>query len=174
MIWEAVKYVTGGLSLAAFLAAVIAYIHRTQARSQERLLKAFSDDTGRIEAVKRTLEYFDVDTAGLTKEQRYDLALAQIHARARRYTIAAIVICVLAAMFAGLCSYAISQATFSRATIPGRAEPGADQHPTLAAAQPNTAPQHTAEPPITTSRPVKGPRLRGHRRHQCPAEGPGL
>jgi hypothetical protein len=78
MIWQAVQYVTGGLTFLTFIAAIALYGYRTRTRGQEQLLKSFSDDAGRVAAVQRALEYFDVDTAGLTKDQRYELALAQM------------------------------------------------------------------------------------------------
>ncbi|WP_295388976.1 hypothetical protein [uncultured Thiodictyon sp.] len=106
--WEAIQYVTTGLTFVAFLVTVIAWAYKSKSEERERLIQAASEDK-RADLVRSTLEFFDVDTTGLTKEQKYQLALAQIHERARRFRTMAIVVCVLALILAGVSAYAISQ-----------------------------------------------------------------
>lgn len=106
--WEAIQYITTGLTLVAFLVTVIAWTFKSKSEERERLIKAASEDK-RADLVRSALEFFDVDTAGLTKEQKYEIALAQIHARAQRFRTTAIVVCVLAVILAGISAYAISQ-----------------------------------------------------------------
>lgn len=56
-----------------------------------------------------TLEFFDIETASLTKTQKYELAIEQIRARARRFTVSAFVIVSLAAIAAVLAAFAIAE-----------------------------------------------------------------
>ena len=98
--WESIQYVTSSLTLVAFLASVIAWAFKSKSEERERLIKTTSEEQ-RAELVRLALQFFDVDTAGLTREQRYELALAQIHARARRFRTTAIVVCIVALTFAG-------------------------------------------------------------------------
>lgn len=106
--WEAIQYVTTGLTLVAFLVTVVAWAYKSKSEERERLIKTASEDK-RADLVRSALEFFDVDTTGLTKEQKYELALAQIHARAQRFRTTAITVCVLAVILAVISAYAISQ-----------------------------------------------------------------
>lgn len=106
--WEAIQYVTTGLTLIAFLVSVIAWTYKSKSEERERLIKTASEDK-RADLVRSALEFFDVDTVGLTKEQKYELALAQIHARAQRFRTTAVVVCVLAIVLAAVSAYAISR-----------------------------------------------------------------
>jgi tetratricopeptide (TPR) repeat protein len=104
--WEAIRNVTGGLSLVAFLGAAGLAAYRIHIRGEARTLETLPDSQ-RVEAVKRRLEYFDIDTMGLDNTQRYDLAKQQIEARAKRFAISAGVVCLLAGVFACLSAFAI-------------------------------------------------------------------
>jgi hypothetical protein len=106
--WVAIQYVTSGLTLVAFLVAVIAWVYKSKSEERERLIQAAPEDT-RPDLVHSALEFFDVNTVGLTRGQKYDLALVQIHARAQRFRTIAIVVCILAVILAGVSAYAISQ-----------------------------------------------------------------
>lgn len=106
--WEAIQYVTTSLTLVAFLVTVIAWAYKSKSEERERLIKTAAEDK-RSDLVRSALEFFDVDTTGLTKQQKYELALAQIHARARRFRITAMVVCVLAVILAAVSAYAIWQ-----------------------------------------------------------------
>lgn len=106
--WESIQYVTTGLTLVAFLVSVIAWVYKSKSEERERLIKTASEDK-RADLVRSALEFFEVDTTGLTQEQKYELALAQIHARAQRFRTTAIVVCVLAVILAVVTAYAISQ-----------------------------------------------------------------
>jgi len=79
--WEAIKYVGSGLTLAAFLAAVAAWVFKNKINEKERLIRsAPAEDRSKL--VMTTLEFFSVDARGLTQDQQYGLALRQIRARA--------------------------------------------------------------------------------------------
>jgi hypothetical protein len=71
----------------------------------------------RAPLVESALEVFRVDTGGLTKEQKYQLALRQIHARERRFRTVARVVVLLALLLAGVSAYAIAR------TMPAAAAP---------------------------------------------------
>ncbi len=119
--WQAIAYVSSGLTLAAFVAAVIARILKSKLEERERLIRA-ADGADRADLVRNALEFFNVEAADLTKEQQFKIALEQIEARGRRFAISAAVICFLAVVAALATAFAIAlnpardqQATASRA-----------------------------------------------------------
>lgn len=92
MPWEAIKYVSSGVTLLAFIAAVILAIYRRTLLSRERLIELAPADQ-RAKLVKATLqEFFDVDTDRMSENHAYQLAVEQIRARTRRYLINAFVL----------------------------------------------------------------------------------
>jgi len=93
--WQAITLVSSGLTLTAFLAAVVAWVYKSKADERERLIRTAKLDQ-RADLVRNALEFFDVDTAGLTKEQQYNIAIEQIHARAHRFKLVAALVCFLA------------------------------------------------------------------------------
>lgn len=98
--WNAISYVSSAVTLLAFIAAVIAAVLRTKILQKERLIKNVPEKD-RAQLVERTLEFFSIDTASLTRGQRYDLALRQINARAARFRTTAIVTVIIAVLAAG-------------------------------------------------------------------------
>lgn len=107
IMWQAIAYISSGLTLVAFLAAVVAWILKGKTEERERLIRTAKADQ-RADLVRNALEFFHVDTPGLTREQQYNVAIEQIRARAQRFRITAVVICCLAAFGAVLAAYAIS------------------------------------------------------------------
>jgi hypothetical protein len=98
--FQAIKYVTSGITLVAFLAATIAWVYRYRLKSRKQTIE-LAEPAARAALVERTLEFFTVDTAGLSNEQKYDLALRQIEARTERFhvsTKAALVVAGIAAL----------------------------------------------------------------------------
>jgi len=91
---NAIRYVTSGLTLTAFLATVVLSIYRRRMQSREKLIELAPGDK-RASLVESTLEVFSIDTARLTREQAYTLAVEQIRARAKRYQINAIVLLII-------------------------------------------------------------------------------
>src|SRR5438477_1211584 len=83
--FEAIKYVTGGLTLVAFIAAVVAALIRTSLKQKEGLIR-HATDARRSELVETALEGFRVDTADLTKRQKYELLTARMVLREGRLT----------------------------------------------------------------------------------------
>lgn len=106
MPWKAIAYVGSGLTLAAFIVAVAAWVYRTKVLERERTIR-LAPDNERTQLIERTLEFFDINTSGLSRQQKYDLALHQIHERARRFRITAVVVVVVACLAAGVSVFAI-------------------------------------------------------------------
>src|ERR1022692_740143 len=130
MPWDAIKYVGLGLTLAAFVVAAIAWLLKSKSEEKERLIDLAKDDE-RAGLVRDALEFFSVDTAGLTKAQQYQLALEQIRARAQRFKIIAIVVCIIAALGAGIAAYAIVHSIPSTKGAPVMATPAHDEQKSL-------------------------------------------
>lgn len=106
--WEAIAYVSSGFTLAAFIAAVSAWVLKEKSEEKRKLI-SLADDANRAELVQSALEFFHVETEGLTKEQKYQIAMRQIQARADRFRTTAILIGCLATTAAILSAYAISE-----------------------------------------------------------------
>ena len=106
--WEAIAYVSSGLTLTAFLAAVAAWVYKNKSEEKERLLQT-APQSQRAKLVEQALESFHVDTSSLTKQQQYDLAVQQIQARAQRFRWTAIVVVLLVLIAATIAAYAINR-----------------------------------------------------------------
>lgn len=107
-VWQAIAYVSSGVSLAAFLATAIAWVLKTKSEERERLIRTASE-SDRAPLVSDALEFFHVDAAGLTKQQQFEVALEQIRARGQRFRLTAAVICFLALLAAGVAAFAIAR-----------------------------------------------------------------
>lgn len=98
MSWNAIQFVSSGVTLVAFLAATILALYTRKMLSRERLIES-APESSRALLVQTTLKSFGVDTSQFTKVQAYDLALQQIRALKERYRLNCIVIsfvCTLA------------------------------------------------------------------------------
>jgi hypothetical protein len=105
--WEAIAFVSSGVTLTAFLAAVVAWAYKTKAEERERLIRTAKPDQ-RADLVRNALEIFHVDTTGLTREQQYSLAIEQIRARAQRLKVVAALVCFLSVVAAAVALFAIA------------------------------------------------------------------
>lgn len=94
-IWTAIKYVSSGITLVAFIVAVTAWVYRASILQKERQIRQ-APESARGDLVESALEFFRVDTSGLSAKQQYDLALEQIHAKALRFRSTAIVVVIIA------------------------------------------------------------------------------
>jgi len=102
--WNAIPYVTSGITLVAFIAAIAAWTYKSKLDERQRLIRTAPEgDRGPL--VRNALEFLNVDTAELTKQQQYNIALEQIHARAQRFKITAALIGFLAFIAAGVTLY---------------------------------------------------------------------
>jgi tetratricopeptide (TPR) repeat protein len=104
--WEALQYVGTGLSLVAFAVAAILLAYRARLTQRAEIIKSASEQE-RLEAIATTAEFFRVDVSGLTRAQQQDIALTQIHARARRDLLLAGVSLVVAILLAAIAMTAI-------------------------------------------------------------------
>jgi Flp pilus assembly protein TadB len=112
MPWHAIQYVSSSLTLIAFAIAAVLWAYRLKIKEQRRRIETAAEED-RAALVSKTLEFFDVDTANLTKEQRYNVAILQIKARGDRYLQG-----LLALIFFGvLCLAAFAVSKMSRVTV---------------------------------------------------------
>ena len=112
--WSAITQVTTGFTLIAFIVAVVAWAYRSRLLYRARLIES-TPETERTALVERALDLLVLDSAGLTREQKYLLARRQIAVRERRVRGAAVVGSLIAVLLAALGAYAI-----------GRGHPGLD------------------------------------------------
>src|SRR5205085_8666798 len=99
--WNSIAYVSSGLTLVAFIIAASVWIYRKWLLQKERLIRQ-APESERAKLVENALEFFNVDTVGLTKEQRYNLAIRQIHDKAVRFRITAFVVVIVAFLATGI------------------------------------------------------------------------
>jgi hypothetical protein len=105
--WGALRYVETGLSLVAFAIAAFLFAYRTRLARRAEIIKS-APKKQRLEAIATTAEFFRIDVSGLTRAQQRDIALAQIHARARRDRLLAGVSFVVATSLALIAVVSVS------------------------------------------------------------------
>jgi hypothetical protein len=106
--WEALKYVTGGISLVAFAIAAIIWLRKSNRDSLERSI-AHADKKDLPKVIAVALDRIVVETGGMIDEEKRRVLLAKIRADSVRDKQKAIVICVLAALVAAVAALAISR-----------------------------------------------------------------
>jgi hypothetical protein len=94
------------VGLVAFAVAAILLAYRARLKHRAEIIASASEKE-RLEAIATTAEFFRVDVSGLTRAQQQDIALTQIHARARRDLLLAGVSLVVAILLAGIAMAAI-------------------------------------------------------------------
>src|SRR5215470_2242830 len=104
--WQALQYVGTGLSLVAFAVAALLLAYRARLTNRAEIIKS-APEKERLEAIATTAEFFRVDVSGLTRAQQQDIALTQIHARARRDLLLAAVSLAVAILLAAVAIVAI-------------------------------------------------------------------
>lgn len=95
--WTAIKYVSSGITLIAFICALAAWLYKSYLRRRERLINSVPENQ-RAGLVERTFLLFKVDTAKLTREHQYNLALEQIHEQTKKFMVTAGVIVIIAGL----------------------------------------------------------------------------
>lgn len=103
--WNAITYVSSGLTLIAFVTACGVWIYRRHILGTERRIQ-LAPEAERAVLVEQTLEFFRVDTSRLSRQQQYEIALRQIDARAAKFRLTAILIFALAIITAMVALYA--------------------------------------------------------------------
>src|SRR5687767_3833872 len=86
MPWQAIMYVSSGLTLAAFLAATFAYIWSLSLRREKELIESAPPEH-RGPLVQDALERFHINTDSLTGPAKVELALKQLESRNQRFAI---------------------------------------------------------------------------------------
>lgn len=81
---DAIVNVTTGLTLIAFITACAALLAKNSSAKKERLIKS-APESERGPLVMAAMEFFHVNTGGLTKEQQYSIAIQQIGNRRDRF-----------------------------------------------------------------------------------------
>src|SRR5258707_10181075 len=104
--WQAMQYVGTGLSLVAFIVAALLLAYRARLTNRADIIKS-APEKERLDAIATTAEFFRVDVSGLTRAQQQDIALTQIHARARRDLLLAGVSLAVAILLAAIAIAAI-------------------------------------------------------------------
>lgn len=115
--WSAIRYVTSWITLIAFICAVAAWAYRSYLLKRERLIKSVPEGQ-RARLVEKTFVLFKVDTAKLSPEHQYNLALKQIREQARQFHVTAAAIVVITALAALLTYVAIPRLIPSPAPPP--------------------------------------------------------
>ncbi|MGO4441473.1 hypothetical protein [Rhizobium sp. RAF56] len=121
----AIPYVTGGLSLVAFVIAAIFYAYRASLKQRRDIILS-APPADRIEAIDSTADFLRIDTAALNQKAKERIILEQIKVRSERnYMI------FFASLFFGLILAVIALVTILRpepspapapapvATVPG-------------------------------------------------------
>jgi len=139
---EAIKWVTGGVTLAAFIVAVVAAVVRAALHRHRDLLGTIAGSPKEVEARERVvsalLERFHIDTTGMSSSDKMKLALRQLEERRRRLGLLVwlgIVVVIVAAAVTVVAitrtgdarrSAAPSETSSTRGPEPRTVEPGPD------------------------------------------------
>jgi hypothetical protein len=106
--WDVVTKISSGLALVAFCVAVAAWIYRTQILKQIWQIRE-APENDRAKLIEDTLEFFRIDTERLSRQQKYDLAIKQIEARASRFKTVAGIVVIISILTAVIGLFAIAQ-----------------------------------------------------------------
>ena len=106
--WNAIKFVTSGLTLVAFLAAVASLVYRRYLLHQESIVKSAPDDE-RANIILAKYSGITVDVSKLTRDQKFQIATTQIGNKANQFKIGAMLVGFLAVLMAILAAIAIIQ-----------------------------------------------------------------
>ncbi len=104
--WNSIASVSTGFALAAFLAAVAAWIIKAKSEENGNLISK-ADNNTKARLVQDALEFFHVDSENLTKEQQYSIVMEQIGNRAKKFRILAILIAFISLVAAMLAAFSI-------------------------------------------------------------------
>jgi hypothetical protein len=114
MTWQAIQYVTSGLTLAAFVAALLLAAFRARLNNTAKLILSSPEDK-RAALVQSTLTFYHIPVETLTKEQRFKLALELITRSNTRYKWAVILIGFIALLLACIVAFTVLKTREDRA-----------------------------------------------------------
>jgi hypothetical protein len=104
--WSTVASITSGITLVAFFAALGAWLYKASLIRKENLLKV-APEAERARLVESALEFFHVDSAGLTKQQQFQIVMEQIRLREKKYHTLALVVAFVVLVLGVLSAIAI-------------------------------------------------------------------
>lgn len=107
--WNSIQYITTGLTLIGFIVAGTITAFRFYLQHQVNLIKA-ADENDRAELIKRSAEFFEVNTDNLTKSQQYEVVMLQITSRGKRFSQALALAFAITVVLAILSYFAIKAA----------------------------------------------------------------
>lgn len=163
--WKAITYVSGGFTLAAFIAAVVAWVYRHHTVRTERIIR-LAPENQRARLVRNALESFSIDPKGLSEDQKYNLLLKQLEVRHRKFRTTCTVVVVIACLGTSIVLFALWREpqpqssmnvtdgrpapstslpvpTTSASQIPGVASPSASPNQQKISAQPQATGEKT-------------------------------
>lgn len=114
--WTAIKYVTSGITLVAFICAVAAWLYKSYLHRRERLINSVPE-AKRAKLVEQTFNPFKIDTTNLSRQHRYELALMQLKEQTKKYQLTAVVILIIAGLVT-LLVFAVIPRTGPLPTVP--------------------------------------------------------
>jgi hypothetical protein len=94
-IWTALPEIGTGISLVAFVVAIVFYAYRSHLKSRATII-ANMPEQDRLKAIDATAEFLRVDVTGLTSKAKHDIVSQQLRLRARRDTMLAGIALVVA------------------------------------------------------------------------------
>ena len=109
--WNAIAYVSGGATLAAFVAAVAAWIYRRKLAADAELIRTAPESERARLVMARHGVLFDVDTEPLTKQQKVDTINRQIAASASQFRTVALIVVLIAILAALVTAFAIAKSS---------------------------------------------------------------
>ncbi len=92
---SAIPYVTGGLSLVAFVVAALFYGYRARLRQRTEIILA-APKGERVAAIDATADFLRIDTANLSSKQKETVILRQLDMRAKRDQMMFVIAIILA------------------------------------------------------------------------------
>lgn len=106
ILFEHIEYVTSGFSLLAFIIAAGVLVSKYTLDYRKSVLEK-SKGKDKIDMIERLVDYFDIDTNNLTKDQKYMLVMEQIKIKRHRLNLNAFMFCFVSVIFAGVAAYTI-------------------------------------------------------------------
>lgn len=112
-----IQYVTGGLSLVAFVVAALFYAYRASLKQRTDMILA-APPAQRVAAIERTADFLRFDTTALSEKQKERIILEQLKIRARRDQMAFAVALILAVLLAIIALVAMLRDNAPATTVP--------------------------------------------------------
>lgn len=159
--WKAIAYVSSGVTLAAFIAAVAAWVYRQHTVRTERIIR-LAPENQRARLVRNALESFSVDPKGLSEDQKYHLLIKQLEVRHQKFGTTCTVVVIIACLGTFIVLFALWQTPQPQSKNP------IDNGPALSPSLP--APKTSATPVLAIASP---PLLTSERKAAAPSQTAG-